>query len=39
MDISFFHPFFKVVEHTCAGIDGLISKIHLVATQEGKFYL
>lgn len=36
MDLSFFNPFFKVQEYSCAGIDGLISKIHLIATQEGR---
>ena len=35
LDVSFFSPIFKVVKYTCGGIDGLISKIHLVAQQEG----
>ena len=31
IDLSFFSPFFRVESYMCAGIDGLISKIHLVA--------
>ena len=36
MDLSFFEPLFQVKEQRCAGVDGLISKIHLVATQDGR---
>jgi len=36
MDLSFFRPLFQVNSYMCAGVDGLISKIHLVATQEGR---
>ena len=36
MDLSFLHPFFKVQDYSCAGIDGTISKIHLIANHEGR---
>ena len=36
IDLSFFEPFFKVESYACAGVDGLISKIHLVALNEGR---
>jgi hypothetical protein len=36
MDLSFFEPIFQVKAQTCAGIDGLICKVHLVAAKEGK---
>lgn len=36
MDLSFFKPLFQVQSYFCAGVDGLISKIHLIAVQEGK---
>ena len=35
MDLSFFKPLFDVKEYMCAGVDGLISKIHLIAKEEG----
>lgn len=35
MDLSFFKPFFEVNQYMCAGVDGLISKIHLTAKAEG----
>lgn len=36
MDLSFFKPLFQVQSYFCAGVDGLISKIHLLAVQEGR---
>lgn len=36
MDLSFFYPIFKVENYWCAGVDGLICKIHLVAKREGR---
>ena len=36
MDLSFFRPFFKIESYMCAGVDGLISKIHLIAMSEGR---
>lgn len=35
MDLSFFKPLFEIKSYTCAGVDGLISKIHLIAREEG----
>jgi hypothetical protein len=35
MDLSFFKPLFDVNVYSCAGVDGLISKIHLTAKEEG----
>lgn len=37
MDLSFLKPLFTINSYMCGGVDGLISKIHLVAAQEGKF--
>lgn len=37
MDLSFFKPLFHINTYMCGGVDGLISKIHLIAVQEGKF--
>lgn len=37
MDLSFFKPLFHINTYMCGGVDGLISKIHLIAMQEGKF--
>ena len=39
MDLSFFSPIFQTKGYMCAGVDGLICKIHLVAQQEGKLLL
>ena len=39
MDLSFFKPLFHINTYMCGGVDGLISKIHLIAVQEGKFLL
>ena len=39
MDLSFFKPLFHINTYMCGGVDGLISKIHLIAMQEGKFLL
>ena len=36
MDLTFLRPLFHINSHLCGGIDGLISKIHLIAVQEGK---
>ena len=36
MDLSFFRPLFQVNSYMCAGVDGLISKIVLTATHEGR---
>jgi len=36
MDLGFFRPIFSIKGYMCAGIDGLISKIHLVAEEEGR---
>lgn len=36
MDISFFEPMFQIKSYMCAGVDGLISKIHLLALKEGR---
>ena len=36
MDLKFFEPLFKIEKFECAGIDGLICKIHLIAKQEGR---
>lgn len=35
-DLSFLEPLFSIKGYQCAGIDGLISKVHLVAQQEGR---
>jgi len=35
MDLGFLQPFFEVNSYMCAGVDGLISKIHLTAKSEG----
>lgn len=36
MDLSFFEPIFEIKGYMCAGIDGLICKIHLIAASEGR---
>jgi len=36
IDLCFFKPMFKIQGYQCAGIDGLISKIHLIANREGR---
>lgn len=36
MDLDFLKPLFDIASYQCAGVDGLISKIHLVATNEGR---
>ena len=35
-DLSFFRPLFHVNSYMCAGVDGLISKVHLIAVEEGR---
>ena len=37
MDLSFFKPMFQIKGYMCAGIDGLICKVHLIAQNEGKY--
>jgi len=39
MDLSFFSPIFTVKGYMCAGVDGLICKIHLIAQEEGKYFI
>lgn len=36
IDVSFFKPLFEIKSYMCAGVEGLISKVHLVALEEGK---
>ena len=36
LDLSFFEPMFQIKGYMCAGVDGLICKIHLIAAQEGR---
>jgi len=36
LDITFFEPMFKIQSYSCAGIDGLIGKVHLIAQKEGR---
>ena len=36
LDITFLEPLFTIKGYQCAGVDGLICKIHLVAEQEGR---
>ena len=36
MDLDLLKPMFQIKESLCAGIDGLICKIHLIAQNEGK---
>lgn len=36
IDLSFLEPVFQVKSYMCAGVDGLIGKIHLLAVQEGR---
>lgn len=36
MDLAFLQPIFQVKSYMCAGVDGLISKIHLQAMEEGR---
>lgn len=39
LNISFFQQLFTIKRYECAGIDGLICKIHLLAAREGKLGL
>jgi len=36
MDLSFLKSLFHIQGYMCAGVDGLICKIHLIAQHEGR---
>lgn len=36
IDLSFLRPLFHINSYLCGGVDGLTSKIHLIAAQEGR---
>ncbi len=36
VDLAIFRELFEIKSYSCAGVDGIISKIHLIAINEGK---
>lgn len=38
LNVSFFQQLFNIKKYECAGIDGLICKVHLQASKEGNPY-
>lgn len=39
VDLSIFEELFEIKGYMCAGVDGIISKIHLQAKAEGKYFI
>jgi hypothetical protein len=38
MSFDFLTPLFDVKKFECAGVDGIICKIHVIAKREGRLY-